>query len=158
MAPLLPSGGKNGCPGLEDLGEFIQIFFFWRKWNLDRVDLLLKVLLSMSSCISNSLVSPFFVDFPLTPNVYNLQCGMSSCPCLLCSLVIFSSSFFCFFSFFFKDTTCNAGTFLPFASTVCSGCQPGQYSLGGGDVINQWTTLPANMNTECSGSRYCNCS
>ena len=71
--------------------------------------------------------------------------------------------FFPFFLFLFflseqcwsPDIECDSGSYLPFGSSQCAPCLAGQYSLGGGEVISQWTSLAPGMSSDCTGT---NCS
>lgn len=68
---------------------------------------------------------------------------------------VFNQLFHCFSLLFlgtFLDLQCDAGYFLPFGESTCHTCNPGEYSIGGGQIISDWTSFPEGMSADCTGT------
>ena len=52
------------------------------------------------------------------------------------------------------DIACGEGAYLPIGKVECADCQPGGYSIGGGDMFDDWTSWPQNFVTDCSNFGY----
>ncbi|EKX51696.1 hypothetical protein GUITHDRAFT_102302 [Guillardia theta CCMP2712] len=47
------------------------------------------------------------------------------------------------------NITCNAGQYLPLGKPTCSPCEPGTYSIGGGEKYMNWESFPPGFSTSC---------
>jgi len=47
------------------------------------------------------------------------------------------------------NITCNPGQYLPLGRESCSLCEPGTYSIGGGEKYMSWESLPTSTSTRC---------
>lgn len=86
-------------------------------------------------CVDNLRSVVFYYAIPCVPNGLELPTTIANLPC---------------------DIACDDGEFLPLGRTSCSPCVPGTYSIGGGDVYDDWLMMPTEFVTECTHSSWTN--
>jgi len=47
------------------------------------------------------------------------------------------------------NITCNPGQYLPLGRSECNSCEPGTYSIGGGNKYMSWDAMPVGTSTRC---------